>query len=101
MALRTEVINLYKTLLHLGKDYPQGYEYFRQRLKTAFLKNKSETDPEKIKVMIARGNFVVKEIEALYMLRKYRTLKSRYYLEANKDKAMPAPGDNPSSYGYQ
>lgn len=66
-------------LLHLGRDYPKGYEYFRTNLKKVFLKNKNESDPEKIEKMIARGNFVVKELEALYMLRKYRTLKKRYY----------------------
>jgi len=79
--------------LHLGKDYPQGFDYFRRRLKIAFLKNKDESDPEKIKLMVARGNFVVKEIEALYMLRKYRTLKNRYYSE-HGDKAVLAPGHN-------
>lgn len=77
----------------MGRDYPQGYDYFRLRLKNAFFKNKDEVDPEKIKVMIARGNFVIKEIEALYMLRKYRTLKNRYYNE-HGDKAVLAPGQN-------
>lgn len=43
------------------------------------MKNKDKTDEEEIKMLIARGQFVVKEIEALYMLRKYRTLKKRYY----------------------
>ena len=66
-------------LLYLGREYPLGYEYFREKLKNAFLKNKDVTDPEQIKAMIARGEFVIKEIEALYMLRKYRTLKKRYY----------------------
>ncbi|KAF4526754.1 hypothetical protein B566_EDAN015101 [Ephemera danica] len=66
-------------LLHLGKNYPQGYDFFRTRLKRAFLKNKDVTDPEKLEVLIAQGNYVIKELEALYMLRKYRTLKRRYY----------------------
>lgn len=66
-------------LLYLGRDYPMGYEYFREKLKRAFLKNKHVTDPEQIKMMIGRGEFVIKEIEALYMLRKYRTMKRRYY----------------------
>ena len=43
------------------------------------MKNKDVSDPEKIKELIERGNYVVKELEALYMLRKYRALKSRYY----------------------
>ena len=45
------------------------------------MKNKEVTDPEQIQMLIARGEFVKKEIEALYMLKKYRTLKRRYYSE--------------------
>lgn len=66
-------------LLYLGREYPMGYEYFREKLKRAFMKNREVTDPEQIKVLIGRGEFVIKEIEALYMLRKYRTMKKRYY----------------------
>lgn len=77
MGQRTQVINLYKTLVYLGREYPLGWDYFRPRLKTAFMRNKDVTDPEKIEQLISRGNYVVKEIEALYMLRKYRTLKKR------------------------
>ncbi|KAG5267486.1 hypothetical protein AALO_G00222290 [Alosa alosa] len=74
-----QVIHLYKTLLHLGRDYPQGFTYFRQRLKASFMKNKDVTDPEKIQKLLARGDFVIKEIQALYFLRKYRAIKKRYY----------------------
>ena len=70
-------------LVYLGRDYPLGWDYFRPRLKAAFLKNREVTDPEKIEQLIARGNYVVKEIETLYMLKKYRTLKKRYYSDKN------------------
>ena len=63
----------------MGRDYPKGYDFFRNNLQKAFRKNKLETNPEKIEKMIAHGEFVKKELEALYMLRKYRTLKRRYY----------------------
>ena len=43
------------------------------------MKNKDVTDPKQIQQLIDGGNYVVKELEALYMLRKYRTLKKRYY----------------------
>ena len=86
-SLRSEVIQLYKNMYYLGRDYPKGADWFRTRLKTAFMKNKDETDPEKIKMLIARGEFVCKEVEALYMLRKYRTLKQRYY-EDEDDAAL-------------
>lgn len=63
----------------MGKEYPLGYEYFRERLKNAFMKNRDVTNPEELQNLIARGKFVEKEIEALYMLRKYRAMKQRYY----------------------
>lgn len=67
----------------MGRDYPKGYDFFRSRLKTAFLRNKSVSDPEQIQTLIQRGEFVIKEIEALYMLKKYRTLKERYSTKEN------------------
>lgn len=63
----------------MGRDYPKGYDYFRTNLRKAFEKNKEEHDPAKIRFLLARGKLVVKELEALYKLRKYRALKKRYY----------------------
>lgn len=68
-------------LLFLGREYPKGYDYFRVRLKDAFLKNRDISDPEQIEILLTRGQYIIKELEALYMLRKYRTLKKRYYTE--------------------
>jgi len=78
-STRTRVLNLYKTMLHMGKEYPKGYDYFKVRLHGVFTRNKNETDVAKIEQMIKHGEFVIKELEALYMLKKYRTLKRRYY----------------------
>ncbi|KAL6428072.1 hypothetical protein ACFW04_008445 [Cataglyphis niger] len=36
----------------MGRDYPKGYQYFKTKLRRAFDKNKTETDPEKIDKMI-------------------------------------------------
>ncbi|KAM8974535.1 electron transfer flavoprotein regulatory factor 1 [Pelodytes ibericus] len=79
--LRGEVVKLYKNLLFLGREYPKGEIYFKERLKKAFMKNKDVQDPEKIKELLARGEFVIKELEALYYLKKYRAMKQRYYNE--------------------
>ncbi|XP_045447322.1 electron transfer flavoprotein regulatory factor 1 [Melitaea cinxia] len=76
---RRAVLNLYKTLLHLGREWPQGYDLFKKRLHKVFVRNSEETDPNKIDLMIKHGQFVVKEIEALYKLKKYRAMKRRYY----------------------
>ncbi|TDH09968.1 hypothetical protein EPR50_G00092770 [Perca flavescens] len=79
--LRAEVVRLYKNLLYLGREYPKGGEYFRARLRAAFSKNRCVQEPEKIRELISRGEFVARELEALYYLRKYRAMKKRYYEE--------------------
>ncbi|KAH6641364.1 LYR family protein [Chaetomium tenue] len=76
--LRRQVIAIYKQLLYLGRDYPQGYDFFRPRLHRAFMANANLTDEGAIREGIARADFVRKEIEALYYLKRYRTLRKRY-----------------------
>jgi len=71
----------------MGRDYPQGYDFFRSRLKKAFQRNSNISDPEQIHMLVKRGEFVVKEIEALYMLKKYRTLKDRYSMDKYPSKS--------------
>ncbi|KAL9926828.1 electron transfer flavoprotein regulatory factor 1 [Glossina fuscipes] len=81
--LRSKVVQLYKHLIYLGREYPgtNGPEKFRQQVRDAFLKNKSETDPRKIKALLAQGRYVAKEVETLYYLKKYRAIKQRYTQE--------------------
>jgi len=76
---RSRVIQLYKNLLHLGREYPQGYDYFRSKCHNAFTKNKNIKGEEQVEEWLAKGDYIIKELEALYMLKKYRTLKRRYY----------------------
>ena len=66
-------------MLYLGRDWPQGYHHFSAMAKKAFRKNSGESDPSRIRELIARGEYVTREVEALYKLKKYRTLKRRYY----------------------
>ncbi|KAI8939695.1 hypothetical protein NX059_003452 [Plenodomus lindquistii] len=66
LVLRYQVIRIYKELLYLGRDYPQGYDYFRSRLRKAFASQQHITDEAKITDGIKRAEFVKKEIEALY-----------------------------------
>merc|ERR1712073_290758 len=82
-AQRSRVIQLYKNLLYLGREYPQGYDYFRTRCHNAFMKNK-DIQGEQVEEWLAKGDYIIKELEALYMLKKYRTLKRRYYEEETK-----------------
>lgn len=78
LPLRQQVINVYKELLEMGKWYPLGYEYFRPRLHKAFASQAHITDVEEIKKGIERAQYVKKEIEALYYLKKYRSMRQRY-----------------------
>jgi hypothetical protein len=52
-------------LLFLGRDYPLGYNYYRDRLHKAFAAKRHLTDEMEIRQGIKRAEFVKKEIEAL------------------------------------
>ncbi|GFQ67440.1 electron transfer flavoprotein regulatory factor 1 [Trichonephila clavipes] len=80
-STRSRVIQLYKNMLFLGRDYPKGYEYFRNRAKESFMKHKDVKDSHELEILLIKGQYIIKELEALYMLKKYRTLKKRYYSE--------------------
>lgn len=78
--LRRQVINIYKglvyifmiephqatylimiiELLHLGKEYPLGFSYFRPRLHRAFMANAKLRSDEDIQKGIERAEFVRK-----------------------------------------
>ena len=60
LELRLQVKRLYKELLHLGRNYPRGYAYFRPRLHKAFSGHAELEGEEPIKAGIARGEFVKK-----------------------------------------
>ncbi|GJJ70363.1 hypothetical protein EMPS_02712 [Entomortierella parvispora] len=76
---RHRVIALYKQLSYLGREYPAGSDFFHKKLKSAFLKNKDLKDPAEIQKRIDLGDYVCKEIEAMYHINKYRAMKKRYY----------------------
>ncbi|KAF9147721.1 LYR motif-containing protein 5 [Linnemannia schmuckeri] len=82
---RYRVIALYKQLSYLGREYPAGADYFHKKLKGAFMKNKDLSDPAEIQKRIDLGDYVCKEIEAMYHINKYRAMKKRYYEDAGAD----------------
>lgn len=55
-----------------------GYGYFKPRLHKAFKAKSALRDEDEIRKGIAQGEYVKKEIEALYYLKRYRALKQRY-----------------------
>ncbi|KAH7721303.1 LYR motif-containing protein 5 [Aphelenchoides avenae] len=86
---RSEVVQLYKNLYYLGREYPKGARWFHDRLHTAFLRNRDETDEKKVAELLKRGRYVEKELETLYGLRKYRAMKERYYSEEEPPTSQP------------
>ena len=72
---------IFLQLIYMGREYPKDPDLFRLRCHNSFMKNKDVKDSKEIEELIHRGEYIVKELEALYMLRKYRTLKRRYYDE--------------------
>ncbi|KAL7929841.1 hypothetical protein V8C35DRAFT_314455 [Trichoderma chlorosporum] len=80
--LRRQVIAIYKELLYLGREYPLGYGFFRPRLHKAFMARAAERDEAKIRAGIEQAEYVKKEIEALYYLKRYRALRKRYDSDA-------------------
>ncbi|EAT80563.2 hypothetical protein SNOG_12151 [Parastagonospora nodorum SN15] len=65
-TLRHQVMRIYKDLLYMGREYPQGYEYYRTRLHKAFASQKHLTDEEQIKQGIKRAEFVKKGKQVLF-----------------------------------
>lgn len=55
-------------LLFLGREYPLGYQYFRDRLHRAFASQTHITDDEQIRKGIARAEFVKKGECCLFWL---------------------------------
>jgi hypothetical protein len=44
----------------MGRNYPQGYDYYRRRLHKAFISQKDVEDEDKIREGIRRAEFVQK-----------------------------------------
>jgi hypothetical protein len=67
------VRSLYKKFLWLSKDWPQGQIVYKTRVKAAFMKPTTDIDKA-----LEKGEYIIKEILALYSLKKYRYLKRTY-----------------------
>lgn len=65
-------------LLFTGRTYPRGYTYFRTKCHAAFHARRHLTNVEEIQRGVDQARYVVRELEALWMVRKYRAMKRRY-----------------------
>jgi len=76
-----KIRQLYKTLLYMGRDYPAqsgGYTKFRLALKSGFQNTQVSTSDD-LDRAVKKGEFVIKELEAMYFLMRYRDMKRKYY----------------------
>ena len=78
------VRDLYKRILHAGRDYPQGLAYVRDRAKKEFFKKKSLTEEVDILKAIGYGRYMARELVAIAGLHKYRSMKKRYQKQDEK-----------------
>ncbi|CAB9518142.1 flavoprotein regulatory factor 1 [Seminavis robusta] len=107
------VRDLYKRALMVGRDYPQGLDYVREKWKTALrdpnncpswyssssssISNTTcsnvETEALKEREMrraVAKGRFMIREMVGVIQLKKYRTMKRRYASDDRyEDTAVP------------
>jgi hypothetical protein len=74
---------LLKSALWAARFYPvPGYEAVRKIVRTEFDKAKNDSlSEEQVKELIAKGRWMLKELEALNGLHKYRQMKKRYEKE--------------------
>lgn len=70
--------NLYRRIITVGRDYPLGLDYVRQRAKAEFAKRKDIHDNLELKRAINYGRYMVKEMVGIIQLKKYRAIRSRY-----------------------
>ena len=78
VIMRGMVRDLYKRFLLSGRQYPQGLEYVREKAKIAFFRNKDLVEEVEVLKAVAKGRYMVREIDAISKLHKYRAMNKRY-----------------------
>ncbi|KAJ1458196.1 hypothetical protein M885DRAFT_437003 [Pelagophyceae sp. CCMP2097] len=69
---------LYKRILTVGKDYPPGLDFVREKAKKEFFKHKNIYTMDLLKRRVHYGRQAVKEMIGVIQLKKYRAVKFRY-----------------------
>jgi hypothetical protein len=87
------VRDLYKRVILVGRDYPAGLDYVKITWKKAFRNvdncpacyHEKLNDPlqskacqQELNKAVARGRYMVREMEGVIQLKKYRAMKKRY-----------------------
>ena len=72
------VRDVYKRLMHVGRDYPQGLSFVREKAKQGFLSNATLTKDADILLAVNTGRWWVKEMMGVIQFKKYRAMRQRY-----------------------
>lgn len=73
------VRDLYRRFLVAGRDYPGGMEVVRRKAKEAFFSNAHLSENLDILKAVKIGRYVVRELNAVGQLKKYRSIRKSYY----------------------
>lgn len=84
------VRNLYRRILTVGKDYPTGLEAVKKRAKAEFAKNAHLEDGLELRRAVSYGRYMVREMQGVIMLKKYRAIKQRYGEDVNEEERAKA-----------
>lgn len=75
-----------KKLVYLGREYPAGYhDFFRPKLKAAFLKKKDLTDEKEILKSIQFGEYIIKGKYVLFFFLKIDTFSHTHVFRIRND----------------
>ena len=72
------VRDAYRRLLWVGRDYPKGLAYVRERTKAGFREHAGLLSERELLTAVHRARWWAKELEGVVQLRKYRAMRARY-----------------------
>ena len=72
------VRDLYRRILTVARDYPTGLDAVRAKAKVEFTKNAHLDDGLELRKAVSYGRYMVREMQGVVKLKKYRAMKQRY-----------------------
>ena len=94
------VRNLYRRIIIAGKDYPTGLDAVKRRAKGEFAKNAHLDDGFELRRAVSYGRYMVREMQGVIMLKKYRTMRQRYVTNPADAPEQKAGGHANATHGH-
>lgn len=79
------VRDLFKRIIYVGREYPLGLDYVKRIARKKIEPKKRLMSESDVKRAVHEGRWWVKEMVGAIQLRKYRTMKKRYYDKSEGD----------------